>query len=150
MKATAKKHSFFDGLDDRHIQTLEKVSFTAHFRPGERLFHQGEPHGHLYLIYEGRVAIQAYAPGRGGKTIDTAGPDDYVGWSWVVAPYRSHYDAVAEEQVVAKAIDAAALRALCEEDHELGYRVLSRMTKLMEQRLRGTEMLLLDLYGTSQ
>lgn len=144
------KHTFFDGLEPGHVEALSRASRLVEIPAGTRIFRQGEPHRSLFLINSGQVAIQAYAAGRGSKTIDTAGPGDALGWSWVAAPYRSHFDAVADEKVEAIAIDAEALRRMCEEDHELGYRVLERMVRLMEARLQATRLLLLDMYGTSQ
>jgi len=143
-------HPFYDGLDSKYIKQIEAISELMTYSAGEALFRQGDPEDRIFLVHAGTVAIQAVAPGRNSKTIDTSGPGDYVGWSWIVAPFRAHYDAIAQEDVVVTAIDANALRDLCESNHELGYRVLSRMVKLVEHRLQGTRLLLLDLYGTSQ
>jgi len=147
---SATKHPFLDALAPKHQKAIERISHVAQFKEGELLFHQGAPDDRIFLIHDGKVALQVFAPGRGGVTIDSAGPGDYVGWSWVVPPFRAHYDALATEPVIATGVDANALRDLCEQDHELGYRVLSSMVKLMEHRLQGTRLLLLDLYGTSQ
>lgn len=150
MPTSVLNHPFFNDLDPIHRKEIEKISETVKYREGDRIFHQGDPDDRFCLIQEGTVALQAYAPGRGGKTIDTAGPGDYVGWSWIVPPFRAHYDAVAVEPVVAVSIDAKALRDLCEKDHSFGYHVMNRIVKMMEHRLQGTRLLLLDLYGTSQ
>lgn len=140
----------FDGLDADQSQEIELISRPVTFQRGDYLMRQGEPNGEVYLVQAGTVAVQIYAPGRGGKTIDTAGPGDYVGWSWIVEPFRAHYDAVAQEAVVATAINARSLRELCEQNHELGYRVLGCMVRVMEQRLHGTRFLLMDFYGNSK
>ena len=141
---------FLNLFDSKPLDVFQKSSPSISYPAGETLFRQGDPEDKIFLVHAGTVAIQAVAPGRNSKTIDTSGPGDYVGWSWVVAPFRAHYDAIAQDDVVVTAIDANALRDLCESNHELGYRVLSRMVKLVEHRLQGTRLLLLDLYGTSQ
>lgn len=147
---TLANHSFLEGMAPHHAQALKSLAKPVTIRAGQNLYHQGEEACCVYLILNGTVAMQAYAAGRGGATIDTAGPGDYVGWSWLIEPYKAHFDAVAQTDVEAIALDAYELRQMCEQDHQLGYQVVKRILRLMEQRLQGTRLQLLDMYGTSQ
>jgi hypothetical protein len=49
--------------------------------------------------------------------------------------------------VRATALDGACLRGKCEDDTDLGYQLLKRVTTVMYQRLQSTRIRLLDLYG---
>ena len=120
------------------------------FHEGEFLFKEGGPADHIYLIRFGQVALQAYAPGKGATTIATANSGDVVGWSWVVDPFRAHFDAVALGTVRAVSLDAECLRKKCDDDHELAYQMLRRTVNLMEQRLQATRLQLLDFYGATR
>lgn len=140
-------HPFVHGLDPRHVALLASLAEEATFLPGEYLYRQGVPAERFYLLHTGRVALQAYAAGRGGRTIDTAEAGETIGWSWFVEPYKAHFDAVALEPVLASAFSARQIRELCRSNHDIGYFVLSRLIHLMEQRLQRTHLQLLDLYG---
>jgi CRP/FNR family transcriptional regulator, cyclic AMP receptor protein len=43
--------------------------------------------------------------------------------------------------------DGACLRGKCEEDHELGYQLMSRFAANVINRLQETRLQLLDVYG---
>jgi hypothetical protein len=43
--------------------------------------------------------------------------------------------------------DAKCLRAKCEEDHDLGYEILTRFVNVISVRLDATRLQLLDIYG---
>ena len=49
-----------------------------------------------------------------------------------------HFDARAQTPVQAICFDAVCLRELCEQDHELGYRLMQRIAKVMADRLQAT------------
>ena len=63
------------------------------FDPGDLLLAEGDPADTLYLLRRGRVAIEVHSPGAGPIVIETVGPGAVVGWSWLVPPYRWHFDA---------------------------------------------------------
>jgi CRP-like cAMP-binding protein len=58
-------------------------------------------------------------------------------WSALVEPYRSTAVAIARNDTKLVAIDGEKLRDLCESDHDLGYRMLICITKLLATRLEG-------------
>jgi len=71
-----------------------------------------------------------------------------LGWSWLIEPYKWHFDARAVELTRVIALNGECLRKKCEQDHDLGYALMKRVAQLMEQRLTATRMQLLDMYGT--
>ena len=74
------------------------------------------------------------------------GPGDVLGWSWLISPFRWHFNALAVAEVRAVTLDGECLRKKCEQDHDFGYEMLSRFSHVMERRLEATRMQLLDLY----
>ena len=144
-----REHRFFAGLSDPFIDLVCGCAKNVAFKAGEYLFHEGEEADHLYLIRHGRVALEAVAPGRGTLTFQTLNPGEIVGVSWLVPPYRWAYDAKALELTRAIAMDARCLRGKCEEDHDLGYELMKRFVPVLRERLQGTRMQMLDVYGTN-
>jgi CRP/FNR family cyclic AMP-dependent transcriptional regulator len=86
-------------------------------------------------------------PQRGAVTIETLHGGDVLGWSWLVPPHRTVYDARALGVVRTIALDGACLRGKCEEDPRLGYELLKRFTEVIVERLQATRLRLLDVYG---
>jgi CRP/FNR family transcriptional regulator, cyclic AMP receptor protein len=138
-------------LADLPGDTSERVAGCARnvvFAQGELLFGEGEPADTLYLLRRGRVALELHAPGRGRLVVETLEPQSPVGWSWLVPPYRWHFDARAIEPVGAVAVDAVCLRDKAEADPAFGYQLLTRMVGVIVDRLQATRIRLLDLYGS--
>jgi len=153
VSATVKKagevvceHPFFRGLEASFCDVICGCAKYSHFQPGEYLFREGAPADQLFLIREGRMALQATGPGR-TVTFQTLGQGEIVGVSWLVPPYRWAYDGRAVEFTLAIAMDAACLRGKCEADHDLGYELMKRFMAVLIRRLQSTRLQILDVYG---
>lgn len=141
-------HPFFEGFDQPQVEFLVGCSSNFVFSPGEFLFREGETADSFFLVREGKVAVESVSPPTGPLTLATVGRGDVLGWSWIVPPFIHRSDARAIEQTRALSFDAVCLREKLETDHELGYRVLTRVVSVMAQRLESSRMQLLDLYGS--
>lgn len=139
-------HGFFRGLD-RWFPLLTGCASNVRCDADRWLFREGEPADRFYLIREGRVALEIGTPDRGAIVIQTLGPEDVLGWSWLFPPYRWHFDARALEPVLVLALDGVCLRGKCEDDHELGYELMRRFSHVLVDRLQATRLQLLDVYG---
>ena len=140
-------HPFFQGMAAPHLDTLTGCVANQVFRPGEFIFREGHPADHFFLVREGRVAVEVFVPNKGPVTIETIEGGEFLGWSWLFAPYKARFDARALTAVRALSLDGACLRTKCELDAGLGYDLLKRFTRLVVSRLEATRMQLLDLYG---
>ncbi len=89
-----------------------------------------------------------HAPSKGSIVVETVNPGAAMGWSWLVFPYRWHFDARALDAVGAVAIGAVCLREKAETDPALGYELMKRVAAVLLERLQITRLRLLDLYGT--
>jgi CRP-like cAMP-binding protein len=113
---------------------------------GEYLWRQGEESNEFYLIGSGEVAIGILIPHQGLLQIDAVGAGEVVGWSWFVAPYRSHFDARAMTSVDAVALQTRCLRQSCERDRELRCELLSRIAPIVVRRLEASQRKLIELH----
>jgi CRP/FNR family transcriptional regulator, cyclic AMP receptor protein len=139
-------HPFFAGLPAESIDLIVGCASNVRFRPGERLFREGDPAETFYVVRGGRVALEMRAP-TGSAVLDTVEADEVVGWSWLVPPYRWTFDGRAVDDVHAVRFDGACLRGKCEADPVLGYALLTRVVGVMSARLHSARVRLLDLYG---
>ena len=144
------EHPFFAELEDSKGQMLVTCAVNVRYRPGEYLFHEGDPADRLFVIRRGMVSLDVHVPGHGDRVIDTVEEGDVFGWSSLVPPYHWFFDARAVHDVSAVAIDSTCLREKCDADPVLGYAVMQRVAKVMYQRLHSTRVRLLDLYGADR
>ena len=140
-------HKFFAGLDSEYLTLLSGCASNVVFAADSFLFREGEPAETFYLIREGKVALEIAAPGRGALVVQTLGPGDVAGFSWLFDPHRWEFDGRAVERVLAVQMDGACLRGKCDADPRLGYELMQRFAGLMTSRLQATRLQLLDVYG---
>ena len=135
------------GLDDDRLALLAGCAGNVRFLPGEVLFRQGDPASSFYVLRQGSVAIETFAPPRGSVLIETLEAGEVLGWSWLFAPYRWHFDARALTTVRATGFDGVCLREKCDADPALGYDLMTRFAQVLIERLQWTRLRLLDVYG---
>ncbi|MBI4384291.1 MAG: cyclic nucleotide-binding domain-containing protein [Nitrospinae bacterium] len=140
-------HPFFKDLDPKYRALITGCASNVRFEAGESVFREGEEANHFYIIRQGQVGLEINAAQRGIITIETIGEGDVLGWSWLVPPYRWHYDAQALTLVRAIALDGKCLRQKCAEDHGFGYELFSRFFPVLIDRLQHVRLQLLDVYG---
>ena len=149
LEGVLAKHPFFAGLDPGYLELAVGCALNRRVNAGEFIFREGEAADHFYLIREGKVALEVSAPGRGSLTIQTLGPGDVLGWSWLVPPYRWRFDARAAETTRVLVLDGKCVRDKCEADHAFGYELLKRVASVLGQRLDAARFQLLDVYSAT-
>ena len=148
LESLLRKHNFLQGMSPEHTKVLVGCTSNVRFAAGDFLMHEGREANVFYLLRAGRISLETNVPGRGPLEMESLGPGDVLGLSWLVPPYREHLDARALEPVVALAMDGKCLRDKCDADHDLGYALLRRIFELAYQRLMRVRLQRLDLYGT--
>jgi CRP/FNR family cyclic AMP-dependent transcriptional regulator len=138
-------------LRREHLERLAAIGARETYGQDVELFHEGQPTDALRIVVEGRIALELAVPGRAPKILASLSRGDLLGWS-ALSGRRSGKatwtaTARAVKPSVCLAFPGAALRRLCEQDHELGYHVMVHAFEVVAQRLTDTRVGLLDLYG---
>ena len=141
------EHPFLAGLDPGFTSLMVGCAKNVRFSRGDYIYREGDPADQFYLMREGKVAVEIFAPQRTPIIVTTLGEGEILGWSWLLPPYQWKLNARAIENVRAIALDGKCLRNKCEQNHDLGYEVLKRFARIIEQRLEDTRMQLLDVYA---
>jgi CRP-like cAMP-binding protein len=147
LKETIAEHPIFHGMNREHLALLAEGAKTGRFNPGETLFREGEPANEFYLIESGQIALetQAEAAADGTATVQTLGPGDVLGWSWLFAPFVWHFRAVAVAPTSVVVLSGAHLLATSENNHDFGYELMKRVAQIVIRRLQATRKQLLAL-----
>jgi CRP-like cAMP-binding protein len=141
------RHPFFTGLKPEYLALIAGCGQNVHFDAGAYLLREGETAERFFAIRGGTIAVETYVPSRGPVALQTLGPGEILGWSWLFPPYVSQFDARALEGVRATAFDGACLRTKCDADPALGYELMKRLARQVSSRLEAARRQLLDIYG---
>jgi CRP/FNR family transcriptional regulator, cyclic AMP receptor protein len=145
------KIPWFQELKPEHLQKLTEITHLQSMKNGEILFREGDTEGYLYIVIEGRVALDMFVPHRGKIRIYTAERWDVFGWSSVTPSiHKRTAGAVCVMDGLVAGIDAEKLRQACDEDHDLGYVVMRRLAHIIASRLLVTRLQLLDMFATPE
>jgi len=139
-------HPFLAGLPAEDYERLAHLAMEVHFEPEQTVFREGDPSSCFYLILEGRVALEISAPGRVLR-IQTIGAGEELGWSSLLETVNKQFQARCLEPVHALAFDGARLTALCDEEPQLGVRLLRKVLMTVSERLRATRLQVLDVFA---
>jgi len=140
----------FDCLAPDMLELVAGCASNVQFGVDGVIFREGDHADTFYVVRHGSVALETFVPGRGSLLIETVEAGEVLGWSWLFAPYRWHFDARTLTPVRATAFDGACLRGKCEDDPALGYALMSCFARVMIERLQWTRLRLLDVYGNGR
>jgi CRP-like cAMP-binding protein len=140
-------HPFLKGLDPASLGLLVGCASNVRYDAGQYLFREGQQADQFYVVRYGRVGLETHVPERGAVMLQTVSAGGILGWSWLFPPYHWHSDARALELTRAIALDGACLRAKCEMMPVLGYELMKRFARVLDESLHATRLQLLDLYG---
>lgn len=147
LESILKEHPFFKDLKQEYFDIILGCASNVRFKEGGIIFREGDKANKFYLIRYGRVAIDVSLSNHRSVSIQTIQDGDILGWSWLIPPYRARFLCRAVVDTRAIALDGKCLREKCENNHDLGYELLMRMTRVFTQRLENTRIQLLNLYG---
>ncbi|KOG87450.1 hypothetical protein ADK38_25385 [Streptomyces varsoviensis] len=136
-----------EALPDEQYDRLMGLAREVSFPAGARLFEEHRAANQFWIIKTGSVALDLHVPGCRAAVIETLGPGDLVGWSWLFPPRQWHMGAEARSTVRAREFDAEAVRRLCGRDPALGYPLVLAVAEVIGHRLECARTRLLDLYG---
>ncbi len=146
-----QKIPWFRELDPEHLHKIAAISHLRKVKADEVLFREGDSEDNLYIVVEGRIALNIFVPHRGKIRISTAEPLDVFGWSSVTpSVHQRTAGATAVVDGLVICINAEKLRQACDEDHDLGYVVMRRLANIVASRLLVTRLQLIDMFANPE
>jgi CRP/FNR family cyclic AMP-dependent transcriptional regulator len=147
MKTIFSPKTFETQFLNRMLPFLDAMGRDAshvEFEPGEIILREGAIATDLYFIQSGKVALEFHEPAAPDVRVQTIGSGDILGWSWLFAPFRSHFQARALERTEVLVFDGAHLLVLAENDPALGYKLMKQIAQVLIQRLQAVRQQLLE------
>ena len=130
----------FHDLETGHLEQVAGMCRDFSGQAGTVIFREGEHASDLYVLGEGRVALEldiVVAPGRPPvpTTVDLIGPGDCFGWSALVEPNRYTASARCINPSRGVAIPGDALLQVMTRTPALGHEVMRRLAQVVSNRL---------------
>lgn len=136
---------WFHDLQPKQVARILAISRLIQTGPGEVIFSEGDQENFVFILLDGQVEVEMTFPSLGRIKLYTAEANDIIGWS-SVAPVIRQRTATARSVLAAQllAIDAAKLRELWDEDHDLGFAFTRRLANVLGTRLLLTRLQLAE------
>jgi signal transduction histidine kinase len=137
---TIGQFDLFSDLPQQALDQIARLASASNYPLGEKLFQEDENAEYLYLLLEGKVALEKRVQlGRTGTprqaTISVVGPGNTVGWSSLVPPYNYTSTGVCLEPCLALAICGEDLRDYLERDPKIGLQIYHRVASIVRSRM---------------
>ena len=134
------------GLSRDGLEFLESLATEIEFQRGAIIFEEDDPADSLYLIAEGKAGLEVALHNRPAVLLETIGPGELLGVSWIMPPYRWNFRARSLSTTTAIVFSAPAVRERCESDLDLALHVYREVAVEAVRRLQAARLRLLDLF----
>lgn len=134
------------GLSPDGLEFLESLATEIEFQRGAIIFEEDEPADSLYLIDEGKAGLEVALHNRPAVLLETIGPGELLGVSWILPPYRWNFRARSLTTTRAVVFSASEVRQKCESDLDLALHVYREVAVEAVRRLQAARIRLLDLF----
>lgn len=132
-----RRYPYFANVSEEALREVAMISDEISAETGKTLFSEDDRADVMYILVDGEVDLK-YTLGDGQqRVIDTLVAGDLLVWSALVEPYRCTASGTARKPCKLLSINGPKLRALCEQNRDLGYRMLISVTQLLATRLEG-------------
>lgn len=137
----------FQELNDTQIGKLAAIAKEKSVPEGTLLYKEGDPSTHLYLVRQGKVILEMLSDM--GPTqppmkiiIDIVVHREAFGWS-TFEPHLHALSAFIAEPTKLILFEESKIRALMEEDCEMGFAIMKGLAKVLDSRLNHARVLLI-------
>jgi CRP/FNR family transcriptional regulator, cyclic AMP receptor protein len=147
---------FFSEVAPDTLEMIAQLGELFELEPEEVLFHSNEPAEHFYALLKGEIDLSIVFTDRVLKTdieyeesiqaslveeekwiiVDTVYPGQVFGWASLVGPGRRTVTAQCTADSSVIAIPAVEFKKMLEADHSLGYRVMTKLSNIISNRLK--------------
>lgn len=142
-----KATKLLNALPPPQRQRLMALAKEVSFPEDARIFEAGGTADRFWVIRSGAVSLDQRVTSLQRITVASLGAGDLLGWSWLFPPYQWDFGAEAFSPVRAYEFDAAAVRALSDEDQQLGLILVRQVAEILAHRLEITRGKLMEQYG---
>ena len=129
-----EKHEIFGLLNPNQIKRLSAVSGIARLKEGDRIYSEGVPASHLFILIKGRVELKRPAKGGPNLLVDDLIAGNIFGVSSLMGVDRYLLNAECVEDSEVLKIEGKVLRQILDENPVVGYAMQQRVSQIFFKR----------------
>jgi CRP-like cAMP-binding protein len=143
-----RRFTFFGFMDDAQLKAVAMITEEISFGADETILEAGKIADTFYILTEGGASYYCvvkdsnYQGVNDEYFISDINPGELFGISALIEPYLYTATIRASQPTRAIRIDAASLRALCDQDPRLAYGMMRETARVAIERLNDTHTLL--------
>jgi CRP-like cAMP-binding protein len=127
-------HELFGLLTPKEVEQLSNVSGVVKLRKGERVYAEGIPASHLFVLLKGKVQLRRPAGGGLSFVVDDVVEGGMFGVSSLTEGGRYLLNAECVEDSEVLKVESEALRRILDENPATGYAVQRRISQIFFKR----------------
>lgn len=134
--ALLKQAVLFSTLEEDELAAVAEICKEQNHKFGQTIFKEGEPGNRLYLISKGEVRISRQVPGSGEEALTVLKQGACFGEMAVFDRSERSTDAIANTDCTLVTITRSDFEMLLDFNHDIAFKVLWAVTRLLCERLR--------------
>ncbi len=138
---------FFGELEAEYREWLAEHATESRFEDGQLLARHGDTADRFFLVLEGGLVVEVPALTGPSMEVTRLGPGKIFGWSWLIEPYRWHFNARASGKTRVLDFDGLAILKRAEAEPKFGYALLRHFSALMGTRLESAQRKMMDQWA---
>jgi signal transduction histidine kinase len=143
VKEVLRSSEIFQGLTDEELEKLLPLCQEQSYEAGAVMFCEGAQCNYVQTLKSGKVALETeLAISRSGAeraTIDVLSEGSSFCWSALMEPHILTSSGRCLEKTEILALDGERLKALLDENPQMGYKVANNLVKVVASRLQHTK-----------
>lgn len=129
-----RHHELFGLLTPKEVERLSNVSGVVKLGKGERVYAEGIPASHLFVLLKGKVELRRPAKGGLSLLVDDVVEGGVFGVSSLMGGERYLLNAECMEDSEVLKVESQALRRILDENPAIGYAVQRRISQVFFKR----------------
>lgn len=142
-----QQHPFFSALSEAEIESITQCSTLVNYDPREFILRYQKPADGFWVLLSGQVVLLNHLPGSRLRPIETISAPNILGWSWLLPPFKWHFDAKAQSPVEAIKVDGLVMRDQISTNSELAAKLYPNFMSILMDRLQAARLQSMDIYG---
>lgn len=146
---TLRRYSLFAGQSPYMLEEIAMLSNETHLKPGEWLFHEGDPALKFFMILDGAISlamtIHLDGPEERVQKMSSIGEGEMLGWSSLLRSNHYRFGAQANKETKLVEISGGGLNELLDDNPQYGYLLIRKITEVIAERLESKCTQLLSL-----
>ncbi len=138
-----RESRIFEGMDIDALHRVSAICRERTFPPGTTIFAENQPADTLYVVKHGEVVTQFRRPMGDPIVVRHVTRGELFGWAALFRGRQYVASAVCETEVTVLAMARDEFLSLLKADVSFGFRVMSRLARLLAFRLSGIKSTLL-------